>query len=115
MTAHPSYWLPFLETTTHKGRKELLFTSIPETISSRELVELAEGWVKREIIPHGIICEITVYRDRAIEIWCTTREALEDGFGERLPVWKDAYFLTHLCQTFGETINAALARKQETA
>ncbi|MEZ4614424.1 MAG: hypothetical protein R2867_02765 [Caldilineaceae bacterium] len=78
-------------------------------------MSLAKDGLEREILPHGIICEIKAYHNHAIEVWCTMREILENDFGEILPVWQDSTFMTHLCQSFGELVNAALARKIELA
>lgn len=60
-------------------------------------------------LSHGIVCDLNIYKDHTVEIWCTTRELLDDDFGEPLKIWDDPYFITHLPQSFADVINEALS------
>ena len=107
-TKHPR-WQPFLSTLSQKGRKELTFPGVPEEIDSEDLIVLVRKWINDELVSHDIICDYTIHKDYTVEIWCTTREILDDDFGEPLKIWDDPLFITHLSQSFADVINEALS------
>ncbi len=115
MPSHTTYWLAFLDITSHKGRKELVFGSIPPAINEQQLYALVYQWANRELVHRGIICDIVQCTHDTVEIWCTTREILPNGFGERLELWESREFLTDLCHSFGKAVNNLLAHLPHTA
>lgn len=106
-------WYTLMAIETRAGRKELTFEGIQgfaDRISFQELKKLVGEWVNKELVSHGIVCEIRLYENR-LEIWCTTREVLEGGFGEPLKIWDDPNFTCDLTQSFCDAVNATLAKK----
>ena len=74
-------------------------------------MRLTEKWVKDELVSHGIVCDLSIHKDHTVEIWCTTREILDDDFGEPLKIWDNPLFITHISQSFADVINDFLSLK----
>ena len=104
-------WQPFLGTLLENGMMELTFPDVPQEIDYDELIAGVRKWVVQGLISQGIVSEIRIRRDNTVEISCTTRELLDDDFGDCLKIWDDPYFYTHLNQSFSEIINDILSLK----
>lgn len=109
-TQYPQ-WEPFLARLSHNGRVELTFPGVPEEIDDNLLFDRVKKWVRKELESHGIISDVRIYKDNTVEIWCTIREVVGDGFGDRIKVWDDPSFEIHLSESFGEIINDILSLK----
>lgn len=103
-TTH-SLWEPFLVTLSKDGKMDLTFVDVPQEIDTDDLIVGVEKWIRQELVSQGIVADFRIHRDHTVEISCTTRELLGDSFGDRLKIWDDPHFYTHLNQSFGEAIN----------
>lgn len=90
--------------------------AVPKELSADAQFDLAVNWAKKELVPSGMVVELSLHHDKAgrnphIHILCTMRKLDGEKFSTKKPrEWNDKAVLLNQRSTWADAVNAALEK-----